>query len=142
MDGSDHQEATCQCLKYVNFLGEHLADSQFCEAWKKEKYIIKIKYSQNISEARKIVKTTYPTWSYSRVTQPMPTTYTSGCQKCNLLIRKLANMNLNEFLTFIKELQTSTQQSKQISLHCQIHLSWLYLPSLFQTIWTLSPSPP
>ena len=95
MDRSDHQEAICQWLKCVNCQGEHSADSRFCEAWKKEKDIIKIKYTQNISfpKAPKIAMTTYPAWSYSRVTQPIQTTSTSECQKCNLLIRKLASMN-------------------------------------------------
>ena len=88
----------------------------------RKKEITKIKYTQNIfPEAWKIVETTHPAQSFSRVTKPMQTPLSPESQKCNLFIKKLINMNPNELLTFIKELQASTQQSKQISPLNPIH---------------------
>ena len=105
-DGSDHLEFTCKHFKCANCNGDHSADSRFYAAWKKEKKILKIKYTQDIPflEARKIVETTLLPPSYSRVIQPLQKPSTLECHKCNLLIEKLHNLKPTEFPTHLKEL--------------------------------------
>ena len=57
----------------MNSSGNHPADSRQCQAWNKEKEILKIKYTRNISfpEARKIVEsyTAAPGKSYASITK-------------------------------------------------------------------------
>ena len=58
VDADLHNEQNCpNALKCVNCNGPHESRSRECPAWKKEKEILKIKYTNNISfpEARKIV---------------------------------------------------------------------------------------
>ena len=53
----DHLVSKCKNpVKYVNCGKDHLSRSNKCEIWKKEKEIMKIKVTQNLSffEARKI----------------------------------------------------------------------------------------
>jgi len=114
-DGSDHPESTCNQIKCANCKGDHSVDSRICEAWKREKEIMKIKYTQDIPfpEARKLVESTFPARSYSRVTQPLQNPPTPECHKCNSLIEKLLNLKPEEFPTLIRELQNSIPQTKQ-----------------------------
>ena len=65
-NGSDYPESTCKQFKSASCSGDHSADSRLCAAWKREKEILKIKYTQDIPfpEARKIVETTLAAQSY------------------------------------------------------------------------------
>ena len=61
--------------------GKNTADSKDCKMWKKEKEILRIKYTQNIPfpEARKIVEAT----KYADVSKKnIPNTSIFSCQKC------------------------------------------------------------
>ena len=46
-DGSDHPESTCKQIICPDSNGDHLADSRLHEAWKREKEVMKIKYTQD-----------------------------------------------------------------------------------------------
>lgn len=78
--GSKHCIGTATCdrpAKCVNCSGNHSVNSRDCTAWSKEKEILKIKYSRNISfqEARKIIEapTTPSGTSYASITKSAST---------------------------------------------------------------------
>ena len=70
MYDSDHSEYNCaRDVRCSNCQGQHTADSKDCPVWQREKEIMRVKYTQNISfpEARKIVQPS--TQSYASVTK-------------------------------------------------------------------------
>ena len=73
----------------------------------------KIHLRHPINRGKKIVETTFPARSYSRVTQPIQNRSTPECHKCNLLIEKLLHLKPEEFPTLLTEIQASIPQTKQ-----------------------------
>ena len=48
-DFSDHPEFTCKQLQSMNCNRDYPADSKLCEALKREKEVMKIKYTQEVT---------------------------------------------------------------------------------------------
>ena len=114
--GSDHIELSCKNPpKCANCNGAHSADSRECMAWKREKEINTIKYTQNISfpEARKIVQNSnkFPTKSYSEATkQNIENKHDHTCQSCHTILEKLASLTPDTLPKFIADLKTSLSE--------------------------------
>ena len=88
-DADFHNESNCpNLLKCVNCNGSHEVTSKSCPSWIKEKEILKIKYTQNISfpEARKIVNDKYTpiseTTSYANITKTASVHTSVGVDSC------------------------------------------------------------
>ena len=85
MGGQDHHTKHCtNPANCVNCCGNHLSRSNECEVWKKEKEILKLKVTKNLTypEARKIYDQKQPEFTFAKVVQSMTakpetkTTYT------------------------------------------------------------------
>ena len=134
--GSHHIELSCyNTPKCVNCKGNHPADSLDCVAWKREKEINTIKYTNNISfpEARKIVENfnTFPSKSYSKVTkQNIENKHDHSCQSCHTILEKLSSLipdtlpqliaDLNQSLS-PKSKSTSTDSSTSSTQQKHVH---------------------
>ena len=119
--GSDHIELSCHNTpKCVNCKGNHPADSRDCVAWKREKEINTIKYTNNISfpEARKIVENSnkFPSKSYSEVTkQNIENKHDHSCQFCHTILDKLSSLTPDTLPQLIADLKQSLSPSKSKS---------------------------
>ena len=115
--GSDHIELSCNNPpKCANCNGAHAADSRDCMAWKREKEINTIKYTNNISfpEARKIVQNSnkFPTKSYSEATkQNIENKHNHTCLSCHSILEKLASLTPDTLPKFIVDLKSSLSES-------------------------------
>ena len=115
--GSDHIELSCNNPpNCANCNGAHSADSRECMAWKREKEINTIKYTQNISfpEARKMVQNSnkFPTKSYSEATkQNIENKHDHTCQSCHTILEKLASLTPDTLPIFIADLKTSLSEN-------------------------------
>ena len=119
--GSDHVELSCnKPPKCANCKGNHPADSRDCIAWKREKEINTVKYTNNISfpEARKIVQNSnkFPSKSYSEVTkQNTEIKHHHSCISCHTILEKLSSLTPDTLPKFISDLKTSLSDSKTTS---------------------------
>ena len=119
--GSDHVELSCnKPPKCANCNGNHPADSRDCIAWKREKEINTVKYTNNISfpEARKIVQNSnkFPSKSYSEVTkQNTEIKHHHSCISCHTILEKLSSLTPDTLPKFIADLKTSLSDSKTTS---------------------------
>ena len=115
-DGSDHPEFSCEReMKCANCKGHHSADSKLCGVWKREKEIMRVKYTQNISfpEARKLVENALSTPSYSAVTQKtMSATNAHECHTCKLLMDRLSKITPDELPSFVKDFKPSLNKTR------------------------------
>ena len=129
---SNHQESNCDKELHCANCGEaHSADSKICRIWKKEKEIMQVKYTRNISfpEARKIVNNTgnHSATSFAAVTKITPTIEPTStpiqkttlastqhkCHSCTLLIEKLKQLTPDNLPDFIESLSESNQSTNQ-----------------------------
>ena len=84
--GHDHHTSSCKNKpKCVNCGKEHLSRSNTCEIWKKEKEIMKIKATKNVTylEAKKLFETQSSELDFSKIVQSLsskPETKTTGTQ--------------------------------------------------------------
>ena len=72
--GHDHHTSSCKNKpKCVNCGKEHLSRSNTCEIWKKEKEIMKIKATKNVTylEAKKLSETQSPELDFSKIVQSL-----------------------------------------------------------------------
>ena len=89
-----HQENNCpNTNKCANCGADHISNSKDCVSWKKEKEIVKIKYSENVSfqDARKIYESRYKSEnqpSYASVAK----TASVECKTCKNLLTKLCKI--------------------------------------------------
>ena len=106
--GSDHDQQACnEDPKCANCSEAHPAYSKTCSAWKREKEILRIKYTQNISfpEARKIVQANSApsSTSYADMTKKS----IEPCQSCHRLIETLKQLTPESLPKFIESLSES-----------------------------------
>ena len=115
--GSDHIELSCtNPTECANCNGTHSADSRDCVAWKREKEINTIKYTNNISfpETRKLVENSckFPTKSYSEATkQNLENKHDHTCRSCHTILEKLVNLSPDTLPEFIADLKSTLSKS-------------------------------
>ena len=101
----DHEantcERTCQC---ANCEGDHPAYAKICEHWKREKEIMTVKHTRNISfpEAKKVVAGYMQGKSYSQVAKPTIPNTDSQYEK---LVRQLLELGPSDWPKFIEEIR-------------------------------------
>ena len=84
--GDDHHTNQCtNPAKCVNCGKDHLSRSSECEVWKKEKEIMKLKVTKNLTypEARKLYDQQQPEFTFAKVVQSLsvkPETKTTSTQ--------------------------------------------------------------
>ena len=119
--GSDHVELSCENQpKCANCQGSHAADSRDCIAWKREKEINQIKYTNNISfpEARRIVQNSnkFPSKSYSEVAkQNTESKHSHSCQSCHTILEKLSKLTPENLPTLIADIKSALSESNSKS---------------------------
>ena len=109
--GPDHSTEECKkTLRCANCGGDHPVYVKTCEKWKREKEILSVKYTKNISflEARKIVDATNRDKTYSQAVSLV--TSTELTSKYQNLVRKLLQLGPGDWSNFIKNLRAELEE--------------------------------
>ena len=124
--GHKFTDCTNDTSECANCHQDHQSNSRICSFWKKEKEILKIKYTENVSffEARslfetrnKIVENNNSNLSYANVARPEK----SECSTCKILVDKLCHIfpdkadAIRQLVQSTKENQASTSNSTKVS---------------------------
>ena len=111
--GHDHTDCTEE-EKCANCGEKHQVNSKQCSIWKKEKEILKIKYTENVPfvEARKlfefrnkIIQQSTSEFSYANAAKPSP-----ECSTCGLLLDKICKLFPEKAAEFRQLVQPQTKQ--------------------------------
>ena len=105
----DHTANECRLdCRCANCGEDHPAYARACKTWKKEKEIMAIKHTKNISfpEARKMVDSYMKEETYSQITSGYtPSNITNQNSKYEILINKLLQLGPNDWPKFINEIK-------------------------------------
>ena len=106
----NHIEESCKnSLNCNNCKGNHRADSKYCKIWEREKEIIKMKITKNITfpEARRLIENPFNKLTFSQVTRT-PSNQVENEAKTQIKtikIEELTNL-INDLHELIKTLKT------------------------------------
>ena len=106
----NHIEESCKnSLNCNNCKGNHRADSKYCKIWEREKEIIKMKITKNITfpEARRLVENPFNKLTFSQVTRT-PSNQVENEAKTQIKTTKIEELTnlINDLHELIKTLKT------------------------------------
>lgn len=106
----DPHHTTDQCrevCKCANCGGDHPVYARVCEKWKKEKEILTLKHTKNISflEARKIIEASRKEKTYSQVVKTTTNDTQQQENKYKELLQKLLQLGPEDWPRFIEEIK-------------------------------------